>query len=141
LGCQTLLHVLEQIESGTVKKVPQEHAQATLAPKIKPGEEQIYWDRDAMSIHNLIRALSPKPGAWALVSINGEVKRLKIIRSTVVPNISGIPGENLKFNKEGWIVACNLGALRLLEVQLEGKKALSAEEFIRGQHHHPSFNF
>ena len=140
LGCQTLLHVLEQIESGTVKKVPQEHAQATLAPKIKPEEEQIFWDKPAISIHNLIRALSPRPGAWATILINGEVKRLKIIRSAVVLNMSGMPGENLKFNKEGWIVACSFGALRLLEVQLEGKKALSTEEFIRGQHYHPSFN-
>lgn len=132
-----LLTVLHAFETGTVKRMPQDPALVTFAAKITPEAEQIHWDQSAQKIHNQIRALSPTPGAWCLVRIGAQEKRLKIKRSTVVPNQSASPGTTLSFGKEGWIVACGEGALSLLEVQLEGKKTLLVEEFLRGTQQPP----
>jgi len=134
LACSCVSKVLQDVEKGTVKKVSQDHALATLAPKMRPEEEEIRWDKTAVEIHNQIRALSPAPGAWAWLNIGSERKRLKIKKSSVFScKHVEVPGKILLCSpKEGWMVACRENAVRLLEVQLEGKRAMSAEDFLRG---------
>jgi methionyl-tRNA formyltransferase len=135
LSCQTLINVLDDFVQGNVKKIPQNHEQATLARKIAPEEEEISWNHPAENIHNQIRALSPRPGAWCKITIGNECKRLKIKRSQIVDRVQkNIPGTLLSSGKQGWIVGCAEGSLQLLEVQLEGKKAMKAEEFFNGLH-------
>jgi methionyl-tRNA formyltransferase len=134
LSIELLFDVIRQFEEGRVVKTPQDHTLATMAPKLTLEDEKIDWQKPATSIHNQIRALSPFPGAWCQMNIGSDVKRLKIKKAKVVKDVSGIPGEVLSFGKEGWIIACGQGALRLIEVQLEGKKAMSAEECLRGIH-------
>jgi methionyl-tRNA formyltransferase len=141
LSCTAISKAIHDIESGTAKKTPQNEALATYAPKITPEEQQIHWDLPARQMHNLIRALSPSPGAWCYIKVGDEQKRLKIKRSAVQQHMSGPPGTILSFGKEGWVVACGSQALRLLEVQLEGKKAMAAEDFIKGLHQPLSLNF
>ena len=92
---------------------------------------QIHWDQDAETIHNQIRAFSPHPGAWTQVEINGQIKRMKILRSEVVEG-KGETGASILFSKKKWIVACGKQALSLKEVQLEGKKKLTFSNFISG---------
>ncbi len=116
-----LLKVIKDL--SRIKPLEQNHSQATFAPKITAEEEKIDWNKSAEEIHNLIRALSPSPGAWSLVEIGGEKKRMKIKKSKV---IKGEP------NPKDWIVPCGQGSLCLLEVQLEGKKTLPAQDFLRG---------
>ncbi len=108
---------------GTAVKIPQDPTQVTLAPKLTPEEERIDWSRSAAAIHNQVRALSPLPGAWCQLRLGETVKRLKIKRSRVC-----LP------DQKGWVVACSEGFLELLEVQLEGKKEMSAAECLRGLH-------
>ncbi|HSX03124.1 MAG TPA: methionyl-tRNA formyltransferase [Rhabdochlamydiaceae bacterium] len=139
LACPTLLEVIEEIEAGKAKRIPQNHEGATLAPKITPNEEKINWDQPAFKIHNLVRALSPFPGAWCLVKIGEEQKRLKIKRTDVIQNLSGNPGETLSFTENGWIVAAQENALNLLEVQLEGKKSMPIKDFYLGIKKPPIF--
>lgn len=134
LGCELVLRVLEDFKAGTVNKVPQNPALASVAPKILPQDEEIDWNRSAISLHNQIRALSPFPSAWFKVQLGDEEKRVKIKKSCVISEGVGSPGQILRFNKEGWVVACSQGALQLLEVQMEGKKAMSAEDFVKGLH-------
>jgi methionyl-tRNA formyltransferase len=133
IACPALIKVLQQIKEGTLHPIPQNPSEATFAPKITPQETEIKWNRPASKIHNLIRAISPSPGAWCWVQVGADKKRLKIKRSEVVIN-EGYFGENLVFSDKEWIVACNSGALKLLEVQLEGKRSLPIEEFLRGLH-------
>lgn len=133
LSCKLLFEVIGQFEIGAVVKTPQEHALATLAPKLKPEEEEIDWTKPASLIHNQVRALSPSPGASTKIAIGSEQKRLKIKRAQVIDG-AGEPGAILTFGKEGFVIACGEGALRLIEVQLEGKKAMIAGDFIRGIH-------
>lgn len=134
LGCRLVLQVIHQIEKGAQVKQPQNHALATLAPKITAQEEKIDWSRPAQDLHNLIRALSPFPGAWTQIRLGPQEKRLKIKRSLVERSVRGDPGTILAMSKEDLIVACGDGGLRLLEVQLEGKKTMSASDFIKGLH-------
>lgn len=134
LGGKLLFDVLEQFQQGTIVKIPQNHALATLAPKILPEEEWVDWNKPAEVLHHQIRALSPSPGASSTLLMDHVKKRLKIKKAEVVER-SGAPGTILSFGNEGFIVACGEKALRLLEVQLEGKKTMDARDFIRGIHH------
>jgi methionyl-tRNA formyltransferase len=135
LSQELLLQVIKKIQSDKVIKVIQNPEDVTFAAKILPEEEQIQWEWPAARIHNLIRALSPRPGAWSLVKLGNETKRLKIKRAEVVPHQHPIPAEIVLRKKNDLVVSCGQDALRLLEVQLEGKKALPIEDFLKGYSH------
>jgi methionyl-tRNA formyltransferase len=132
LASALILRVIEEVHSNRVTRSPQNHSEATFAPKIAADDQKIKWERSAREIHNQVRALSPSPGAWTSVEMGEEQKKLKIKRSKVVEGESVTPGRVLAFGKKGWIVACGQQALSLLEVQLEGKREMKAEEFIKG---------
>jgi methionyl-tRNA formyltransferase len=132
LAVELLFKTVRQFEEGSVVRTPQDHQLATFAPKLTAEEEKIDWTRSAEQIHNQIRALSPAPSAWCFIQIGSERKRLKIKKSVVVHAENAPAGTLLCFGHQGWVVACGRGALELLEVQLEGKKALPARECVRG---------
>ena len=133
-----LLSVIKRYETGIPAARPQNEADATFAPKIKPEEMQLQWNRDASDLHNQVRALSPRPGAWCWIEQAGERKRLKVLQSR---NLSqdGLPGELLAFEKDQCLVAAARGALQLLMVQPEGKRPMGVAEWIRGCSSPPSF--
>lgn len=132
VSCPALLKVLDQLLKGSLHPIPQDPAHATFAPKITPFETEIKWDRPALDVHNLVRGLSPQPGAWCWVQVGSDKKRLKIKRSQLAPGRHGYPGENIQFTDQEWTVACQDQGLSLLEIQLEGKKSLPVKEFLRG---------
>jgi methionyl-tRNA formyltransferase len=107
---------------------PQDESAATYAPKISREEERIDWSRPADEVFGLVRALSPKPGAWT--AIRG--KRLRILgagRSNA--DLDGAPGELVNINGST-VVICGRGALALRLVQAEGKKIQSVGEWLNG---------
>lgn len=132
VGKKALLDVIKAFESGTTNRIPQDHQLATFAPKIELEDCELNWNLDAQVLHNLVRGTNPFPGSFCFVTIKGERKRLKIKSTKVEPLLKGTSGSILSMNDEGLIIACKNGSLRLLEVQLEGKKAMSIAEFIRG---------
>lgn len=134
---EPLLRVLSKLENGTLHATPQDASKATFAPKITPEDAIIDWNRSAFDIHNQIRALSPLPGAWAMVEIGGETKKLKIKRSRMMEHSSPTPKETHLMTQKEWIVGCGKNLLSLLEVQMEGKKTLPIGEFLRGLHNKP----
>jgi len=139
-ACSLTLQFLNELEKGELKKIPQDSTQVTFAPKILPEDTRIDWTRPARELHNLIRALSPQPGAWCPLYLGDEEKRLKIRRARQINTFhEETPGTLLAFNPTEWIVACGQGALQLLEVQLEGKKSMTTEDFIKGIHKTISF--
>lgn len=123
-----LLSVLHLYEKAVPRGEPQDPKYITYAAKIESKETEIHWDEPAQKIHNQIRGLSPRPGAWCWVSLQKERKRLKILRSQLAAGL-GKPGT---FLSETGIIACGQGALQILEVQPEGKRAMKAADFIRG---------
>lgn len=139
VGATILCDVIHKIQKGTVKKIPQDSSKATYVTKVDPSLAQIDWQASAAELHNRIRAFSPKPGAWCQVQIGEQSKRMKIFQSQVCKNASGRPAEVLSYQGGEWMVACGTGALKLLEVQLEGKKCLSSSDFIRGLPKPPEF--
>jgi methionyl-tRNA formyltransferase len=140
LGSQMLLETADLMEKGEVKLVRQDDSKATKAPKIVPEHCRIDWSKKALEIKNLIRGLSPSPGAFTL--FRGKI--LKIYKSEVRGAIKYPDsfGEIIDLDDSKNIrVKTGSGLLSLLEVQPEGKKKMSGEEFIRGYRSIPGEKF
>jgi len=123
---EPLLESLRLLAAGNAPRIPQDNARATYAPKLKREHGQIDWSESAEAIERRIRAYNPWPGAFMKV----EGQNLKIFSASVV-DLNGSPGEILRSDKE-LVIAAGKGALSLAEVQLEGKRRMSAAEFLRG---------
>jgi methionyl-tRNA formyltransferase len=127
-GARLMVHALSALEKGQLDCRPQHDEAATYAPKLDPHETRINWRLYARDVHDRIRGLSPHPGAWFELEINGKRERIKALRSTLASG-SGAPGIVLD---DRLTIACGEGALRLTEVQRAGKKSMAAEDFLRG---------
>jgi methionyl-tRNA formyltransferase len=123
---EALLESLRLLTAQSAPRIPQDTAHATYAPKLKRDDGRIDWSEPAEVIERKIRAFNPWPGAFMKL---GE-QNLKIFSATVV-DLSGQPGEILERDKQ-LIIATGAGAVSLGEVQLEGKRRMSAAEFLRG---------
>ncbi len=126
-----LLEVIRHYEAGIPKGEVQDESLATFAPKIRPDETQLQWDCSARELHNRVRALSPRPGAWCWIESGGQKKKLKILRSALSKE-SAAPRSLLTPSKGCCFIGTQDGSLELLEVQPEGKKAMPAAEWLRG---------
>jgi methionyl-tRNA formyltransferase len=130
-GNEALLEVLELFERGEVRQEAQDETKVTFAKKVTPEEAQIDVNKTAKELSYQIRAFYPNPGSWVMVDLKGEKKRLKVLRARVYegegPECGKLEGQNKRV-----LLGCREGALELLEVKLEGKKAMKGEEFLRG---------
>lgn len=131
LGKVALWEVMQGLEKGTAHSTKQDSSQVTTAKKITPGEAEINWNQPCLALHNTIRGVNPNPGAWCWVEIKGVKKRL-LVKKTLPDHSSGSPGEILSKTPSELVVGCAQGALRILELQLEGKKPMPADAFLRG---------
>ena len=128
---EALLESLRMLASGSAPRSPQDNALATHAPKLSREAGRIDWSEPAGTIERKIRAFNPWPGAFMRITTKAnELRTLKIF-SAAIADLSGAPGEILGSEKE-LIIAAGTGALSLDEVQLEGKRRMSAEELLRG---------
>jgi len=105
---------------------------ATYARKIKKEDGRLDWSLPARQLWNRVRGLTPWPGSFAFLQRSPTPVLLKILRVEVVEQCSGTPGEIISANRDGIIVACGEGALRILELQREGGKRLAAHQFLSG---------
>jgi methionyl-tRNA formyltransferase len=128
LGADLMGRALAALERGSLHFTPQSEEGATYARKIEKAETRIDWSRPASEVHNHIRGLSPFPGAWFELVLNGVPIRIKALRSTLAAG-DGAPGSLLG---ESLTIACGEGAVRLTLVQREGKGAMDAATFLRG---------
>jgi methionyl-tRNA formyltransferase len=131
---ETLIESLDLLAKGKAPRTPQDNAVATYAPKLKREDGKIDWSDPADAIERKIRAFDPWPGAFMTVSTDGT-RNLKIFSATVI-DLRGKPGKILRSENE-LMVAAGEDALSLGEVQLEGKRRMSAMEFLRG---HPTLS-
>jgi len=131
LSCD-LLHVeLMDYIRGNLTGVKQDESQVVIAKKIKKEEGLIDWGKVCVDVANQIKAFDVWPGSWT--HYNG--KQLKIIRAMAVVrnnNDHEKPGQILDIEKDSFTVICGGGALKVLEVQLEGKSKMTAGDFLRG---------
>ena len=128
-GALLLTETIDQLESGTAPRIPQQEELASYASRLTREDEKIDWSQPAELIHNQIRALSPNPGAWATIDNN----KTKIYKSRVISNDeSGVISQIVEVRNDGFSVQSGKGILKILEVQRAGKKRMPASDFLRG---------
>jgi len=132
LGKVALLDVIKDLEEGRMEGKQQDPTQATFAGKLTLEDGLINWARACEVVHNHVRGVTPKPGAWCWITVKGEKKRLLIKKACPVEDVRGKPGEIVSENSNELVVACASGGIRLLEVQLEGKKRMAIKAFLQG---------
>lgn len=135
VGSLALKETLDDFQNKFKKKQEQDHSSATYAAKIMTEDCRVDFSKKAVDIHNLVRGVTPYPGAWCMIKMPGDqdAKRLKIKKTALHKDrLSRQSGEIVSFGKDGWVVSTGEGCIELLEIQLEGKKACSGVEFARG---------
>jgi methionyl-tRNA formyltransferase len=136
LGADLMARALAALSRGGLGFTPQPEAGVTYAAKIDKAEARIDWMRPAAELHNLVRGLTPFPGAFFEADWGQGMTRVKVLKSALAAG-SGVAGTVIDDNLT---IACGTGALRLLEVQRAGKSAVSAEEFLHGAGLKPGTN-
>ena len=127
LGARLITSAMELIAEGKLVPVPQDSSRATLAPLLRKEHGVIDWNLPALEIHNRVRGLTPWPGAYG--NLDGKI--IKIIGSEVAAG-SGEPGKLYQDDDNTLTVGAGSGRLRILTIQPEGKKPMTAAEFLRG---------
>ncbi len=124
-----ILSTLKKAEEGTLVRTPQTEEGTCYAKMLTKSLGDIDWNQDAQSIERLIRGLNPWPSAYTF--LNG--KTLKIWQAQVLEEESeGIPGQVIKAAKGGLLVKTGKGTLQITSLQLEGKKRMDTDAFLRG---------
>jgi len=128
IGASLLISSVDLLSSGAAKTTRQDQTAASHAPKIYHEDAHINWDRSATEIYNLIRGMSPYPGAWTMV----DGFELKIFKSSLSSNKNaGTPGTAFTKNRKLY-VNTTTNTIEVVEVQLAGKKKMSVKDFLNG---------
>jgi methionyl-tRNA formyltransferase len=128
LGGDLMVRAMGALERGMLQLTKQSEDGVTYAAKIEKAEARIDWNKPARTVLRHIHGLSPFPGAWCEMGLEGEQVRVKILRCAMLDR-SGAPGDVLD---EHLTIACKEGATRILDLQRAGKAPMKAEEFLRG---------
>jgi methionyl-tRNA formyltransferase len=128
LGGDLMVRAMGALERGKLQLTKQSDQGVTYAAKIEKAEARIDWNKPAHAVLRHIHGLSPFPGAWCEIPIEGEPARVKILRCEMADG-SAASGEVLD---DRLAVACKQGAIRILELQRAGRQPMKAEEFLRG---------
>jgi len=133
LGANALCEALQLLKQDQLIAHPQNEAEATYAPLIKKEEGRIDWREDAETIERRIRAFNPWPSAYTML----HGKLLKIFAAQIEPSFprpASLPGTIREVTPVSLVIATGSGCLALSEIQLEGKKRMPVEEFLKGHH-------
>ena len=130
IGAALLMRTLDLLASGDCPRTPQDESGVTLAPSLRPDVGHLDWSRGARDLHNLVRGVTPKPGAY----LSWQGRRLKVWRTEVAEgaDAAGVPGTVENVGASGITIHTSSGTLRLLEVQPESKGRMAADAWARG---------
>ena len=130
LGGDLMVRAIGALERGKLQLTKQSEQGVSYAAKIDKAEARIDWNRPARVVLRHVHGLSPFPGAWCEMPIEGQPVRVKILRCALAGGSgSGAAGDLLD---DHLTTACGEGAIRILELQRAGKAPMKAEEFLRG---------
>jgi methionyl-tRNA formyltransferase len=127
-----LLYLLQRAKKGKLKSSRQKTEEASVAPRMKKEDGKIDWEKNPEEIEAHIRAMQPWPGAYTWVPDGADQKMLKVFLVILSKRAKGKPGEVVKVDSHGILVAAKRGGILLREVQLEGRKRMAAAEYARG---------
>jgi methionyl-tRNA formyltransferase len=137
LGADLMVRAMAALERGALQLTKQGEGGVTYAAKIEKAEAKIDWNRPAHGVLRHIHGLSPFPGAWSEVAVDGEAVRVKILRCEPARG-TGAPGTLLD---DQLTIACSDGAIRIVELQRAGKAPMKSAEFLRGTPLKPGARF
>jgi methionyl-tRNA formyltransferase len=132
LGAALLVKAIPEYIAGVIVPRKQPQAGASYARKITKEDGRLDWAQPARSLWNRVRALVPWPGTYAFLSAKPKPLLLKIWQAEVADQSSGSAGEVLESGRNGIVVACGHQALRILSLQREGGRRMSAQDFLAG---------
>lgn len=127
-GAKLLINTLVKLENNSFERTPQVDDMSSYASMLSKGMGLIDFNNQAVDIERLIRGLNPWPSAYTYI----QGKTLKIYDAEVLNGCGAMPGTILCTDKESFTVMCGDGALRIKNVQLEGKKRMDVDAFLRG---------
>ena len=128
-GAELMIETLRGLETGQVKPTPQDHSRATLAPILKKEDGRMDFSRSAYELFNRMRGFRPWPGAFTTF----KGKNMQVHRAEPVVNADRFPPGSIAVHDARVVVECGQDtALNLIEVQLDGKRRMSAQEFLNG---------
>ncbi len=130
-GAELLIETIPKWISGEIKPQPQDESKATFTKIIKKEDGRIDWTKPALEIERQIRAFYPWPGSFTFIEKNSKKLMLKVIEAIIVPGKNLKGGETFIFEKSLG-VKCGKDALAIKTIQLEGRKPMTSEEFLRG---------
>ncbi|MBI3195689.1 MAG: methionyl-tRNA formyltransferase [Ignavibacteriae bacterium] len=128
IGAEIVLHTVRLIENGNPPRYAQDSSLASPAPKLFKEHCKINWSKSAQEVHNFIRGLSPIPCSFTF----HKGKILKFYRSQILNDVRPGSSSEVLIADKRLVVSCGNGAVEILELQQEGKRKMSAEEFLRG---------
>jgi methionyl-tRNA formyltransferase len=131
IGSRLIIRTISGIESGTLKSKKQIISESQkIAPKLNRNNTRINWLKDDLTIKQFILGLNPYPGAWTLLSNDSRELNFKIFN--VKTSNLNVPKKTILLKDNKLYIGTNTNALELLEIQLEGKKKMHANDFIKG---------
>jgi methionyl-tRNA formyltransferase len=130
MGADLLVRTVPDLVSGRIIPRPQPPEGATYARKISREDGRLDWNQPARTLWNKVRAFTPWPGAYTHFGSAADL--LKIWECAVAEHVSGAAGQIVQADKNGLVLGCGQGGLRLLEVQKEGGRRMSTQEFLAG---------
>jgi methionyl-tRNA formyltransferase len=133
IGADLMVKTLRGLDNGEVRPAPQDHSQATLAPILEKEDGRMDFTRSAKDLFNRLRGFQPWPGAFTIF----KGKALQVRRAQPVQPVVGLTPGQIAVEGTGVFVGCGKDrdpdtTLELIEIQLEGKRRMSAQEFING---------
>jgi methionyl-tRNA formyltransferase len=132
LAPDALAEALQLLATGQAPRTPQDESLATYAPKLTREHGAIDWTAGWSAAERKIRAMNPWPSAYTWLPGGAAPRKLKVFSVIVHRRHAGSPGEVLRADRHGILVGTGDGALLLREVQLEGKRRMTAREFLQG---------
>jgi len=130
IGADLLVRTIDALAQGRAREMPQDETQATYAPRLTKDEGLVDWTQSSQHVHNLIRGLHPWPHAFTFVESRRVILRRSEISDTA--NVHEEPGTVLEAHGDRLVVATGAGALRLVDVQPEGKRVMGIRDFLSG---------
>ena len=132
IAADALAAALPLLATSSAPRFPQDETRANYAPKLTRENGRIDWAATPTAIDRRIRAMNPWPAAHTFLPTPDGLRQLKVFAGSPQADIPGTPGEVLQADERGLLVGAAGGAVFLGEVQLEGKKRMSAGDFLRG---------
>lgn len=127
-----LEEALGLLQSGRAPRIPQDPALATYAPKLSRESGRIEWSLPALAIERHVRAMNPWPGAWTTIAAGKGVTKIKVHTVIAMRRRPGTPGVVEVADRHGILVGAGDGSILLRELQPEGKRRMTAAEYLRG---------